>query len=162
MSDDGPERQWAALYDRWSSRLYATACRLLASPADAEDAVHDVFVGLFGLPPPEDEAAYLFTALRHAVARRWRDRRRRRQVPSEEAAGLVRDDESIPESDPGLARALADLAEDQRLVVTLKIEGGLTFAEIATTCGISANTAASRYRYALEHLRDRLRERERT
>jgi hypothetical protein len=41
----------------------------------------------------------------------------------------------------------------QREVIALKIDGGLTFAEIAAVIGTSANTAASRYRYALEKLR---------
>ena len=43
-------------------------------------------------------------------------------------------------------------------MVALKIDGGLTFAEIAAVIGISANTAASRYRYALEKLRAALAE----
>jgi RNA polymerase sigma-70 factor (ECF subfamily) len=33
---------------------------------------------------------------------------------------------------------------------------GLTFREIASVCGVSANTAASRYRYGIEKLRDAL------
>jgi DNA-directed RNA polymerase specialized sigma24 family protein len=37
--------------------------------------------------------------------------------------------------------------------VGLEIDGGLTFAEIGAVAGISPNTAASRYRYALEKLR---------
>jgi RNA polymerase sigma-70 factor (ECF subfamily) len=42
--------------------------------------------------------------------------------------------------------------------VALKIDGGLTFAEIAAVLGTSINTAASRYRYTLEKLRERLKE----
>jgi len=38
-------------------------------------------------------------------------------------------------------------------VITLKIWGGLTFAEIAAALEIPANTAASRYRYGLAELR---------
>ena len=38
-------------------------------------------------------------------------------------------------------------------MIALKIDGGLTFAEVAALLGVSANTAASRYRYALEKLR---------
>jgi RNA polymerase sigma-70 factor (ECF subfamily) len=38
-------------------------------------------------------------------------------------------------------------------VLTLKIWGELTFAEIAVTLGVPANTAASRYRYGLVELR---------
>jgi len=39
-------------------------------------------------------------------------------------------------------------------VVTLKIWGELTFDEIARTLDESLNTVASRYRYALEKLKD--------
>jgi len=54
--------------------------------------------------------------------------------------------------------ALDRLPVEQREVVTLKIWGGLTFAEIAEALEIPANTAASRYRYALEELRRQTRE----
>jgi RNA polymerase sigma-70 factor (ECF subfamily) len=41
--------------------------------------------------------------------------------------------------------------------VHLKLWEELTFEEIAAALGISPNTAASRYRYAIDKLRDRLR-----
>jgi RNA polymerase sigma-70 factor (ECF subfamily) len=53
--------------------------------------------------------------------------------------------------------ALAALPEEQRAVVHLKIWEDQTFAEIAETLGIPANTAASRYRYALDKLEGLLR-----
>jgi DNA-directed RNA polymerase specialized sigma subunit, sigma24 homolog len=49
--------------------------------------------------------------------------------------------------------ALGRLPEIYRAVITLKVWGELTFAEIAETLQIPANTAASRYRYGLEELR---------
>jgi RNA polymerase sigma-70 factor (ECF subfamily) len=39
-------------------------------------------------------------------------------------------------------------------VIALKIDGGLTFAEIASVLGTSINTVASRYRYAIEKIRN--------
>jgi RNA polymerase sigma-70 factor (ECF subfamily) len=39
----------------------------------------------------------------------------------------------------------------------MKFWGGLTFQQIAETLAISPNTAASRYRYALEQLAQELR-----
>lgn len=57
-----------------------------------------------------------------------------------------------------LEEAMRGLPEIYREVVTLKLWGGLTFAEIAETIGIPANTAASRYRYALAELRKATRE----
>jgi RNA polymerase sigma-70 factor (ECF subfamily) len=49
------------------------------------------------------------------------------------------------------------LPEDQRAVVHLKIWEDMTFAQIGETLGLPANTAASRYRYALEKLEALLR-----
>ena len=48
---------------------------------------------------------------------------------------------------------LSRLPEEQLTVVVLKVWHGMTFAEIATALDIPANTAASRYRYAMEKLR---------
>jgi RNA polymerase sigma-70 factor (ECF subfamily) len=47
----------------------------------------------------------------------------------------------------------AGLPAVQLEVLALRIQGELTFKEIADICGISLNTAASRYRYALEKLK---------
>ena len=52
--------------------------------------------------------------------------------------------------------AVKSLPQKFREVVTLKIWGELTFAQIAETLDIPMNTAASRYRYGLEHLRSKL------
>ena len=48
------------------------------------------------------------------------------------------------------------LPPEQREVVLLKIDGELTFVQIGQVLGVSMNTAASRYRYALEKLRTTL------
>ena len=55
-----------------------------------------------------------------------------------------------------LRQAVDGLGEKLREVVTLKIWGGLTFGQIAESMAISPNTAASRYRYALEQLERKL------
>jgi RNA polymerase sigma-70 factor (ECF subfamily) len=55
------------------------------------------------------------------------------------------EDEKIAE----LLEKLADLPEEQRVVVHLKTSEQGTFQQIASILGIPANTAASRYRYAL-------------
>jgi RNA polymerase sigma-70 factor (ECF subfamily) len=56
-----------------------------------------------------------------------------------------------------LAEALGELPADQRAVVHLKLWEKLTFEAIAETLEIPPNTAASRYRYGLDKLRERLR-----
>lgn len=56
-----------------------------------------------------------------------------------------------------LAAALGELPLEQRVVVHLKLWEGLTFEEIAGLLEVPLNTAASRYRYGLDKLRERLR-----
>ena len=51
-----------------------------------------------------------------------------------------------------IQHAISKLPREQAEVIVLKIWENFTFAEIAETIGESANTAASRYRYALEKL----------
>ena len=69
----------------------------------------------------------------------------------------TQDDPDQAEFAKRLEAALALLPMEQRSVAQLKLWDGLTFEEIAEVQGIPLNTAASRYRYALEKLRSELR-----
>lgn len=156
-----PPDAFALLYDRLAGRLYGAARALGCTGPESEDIVHDLFVRLvqsgaaFG--EIDDPEAYAFTSLRHAVYRR----RQRSSLERHFLAriGHDRGDASAPSPpDPGidgdrLRAALAALPEAQREVVTLKIDGGLTFAQIARVTNVSLNTAAGRWRYALDKLR---------
>jgi RNA polymerase sigma-70 factor (ECF subfamily) len=152
---------FAALYDRLALRLFHTARTLTDSLPDAEDTVHDVFVELARsrdrLAGIANLDAYIFTMLRHAVSRRRRrrdvDRRAIDVVGRQRAEAGQFTTQPVETSDDELTTAVAGLPPAQREVLALKIDGGLTFAEIAAVIGTSINTAASRYRYALEKLR---------
>ena len=160
----GRETAFADLYDRFAPALFRVALLVLGSREEAEDAVQDVFVGLVrarqGLAGVENLRAYLFTALRHATAQRAACRDRARAVPLEAVPEPASSAVSRREADSvvRLERALRTLPAEQRELVALKVDGGLTFAEIAALLGLSPNTAASRYRYALEKLRAALKE----
>ena len=155
----GREEAFAALYDRFAARLYRTALRTLGRPEDAEDTVQEVFMAVVRsrrkLHEVRDLSAYLFAALRRA-ARRRRARRAREPMASDLAMDVVaKEDRQRPDNPhrERLARALAALPVEQRETIALKIDGELTFAQIGQVMGVSVNTAASRYRYALEKLR---------
>ena len=75
---------------------------------------------------------------------------------NEAAASMAPGDDGSSPYGQRLQRALLALPAEQREVVALKIDGGLTFAQIAQVMDVSINTAASRYRYALEKLRSSL------
>lgn len=153
----GDELAFAALYDRFGGAMYAVAMRLLGNTDEAEDAVQDVFVSLARrhsrLLQVQDFKAYLFASLRHSALKILRSRVRtmetdfaaRASVGGEEAQG-----------NEDLGRALQSLPPEQREIVAWKIDAGLTFEQIGRMLDISPNTVASRYRYALEKLREKL------
>ncbi len=157
----GDPEAFAALYDRLAVRLFNTARTMTDSLPDAEDTVHDVFVELARsrdrLARITDLDAYIFTMLRHAVSRRRRrrdvDRRAIDTVARQRAETGRFTTQPAELADDALTAAVAGLPPAQREVLALKVDGGLTFAEIAAVIGTSINTAASRYRYAVEKLR---------
>jgi RNA polymerase sigma-70 factor (ECF subfamily) len=145
----------ADAYDAHAHHLYAFARRLVGD--EAEECVQEVFVSLAerGLAGVEDVRAYLFSSLRHAARARVQQGRRRAEL-HQRAAPLDEAHAADPQGARELARALAGLPLEQREVVALKVDGGLTFAEIGAVLGVPLNTAASRYRYALSKLKERL------
>ena len=158
----GEDRAFAALYDRHGAAMFRVAVAILGSPEEAEDAVQDVFISLVrlgtGLRAVRNLKAYLFASVRRAATKR---------LPTGRPAGLLGADPADPrtgaapaESAMGarLQRALACLPAEQREIVALHVDAGLTFAACADVLGVSPNTAASRYRYALAKLRDALKE----
>lgn len=159
----GCERAFATVYDRFGERLVRTALGILGHRQDAEDVVQEVFAALVRsrrrLVDVNDLPAYLFASLRRQAARRAARRCREPALLHAAVAQVASLDPppEDPRSEP-LRRALAALSIEQREVIAMRIEGELTFAEIARVLEINANTAASRYRYALERLRDRLKE----
>jgi RNA polymerase sigma-70 factor (ECF subfamily) len=159
----GDEQAYATLYDILGERLFRVAVAITGSHEEARDLVQELFVAMVRsrdkLAEVENLAAYMFASLRR-LAIRTINRSRRNAAA---LAGRARQEAAAsnpgksPSGNEHLESALAALGTPQREVIALKIDGGLTFAEIASVLGISANTAASRYRYALENLRAMLR-----
>lgn len=151
----GQPEAFARLYELHAARMLAVARVLTGTLTDAEDAVQQTFLNLHlnrrALARADRPSAYAFGVLRNA-AHRIRERRR----PTALVADVAEPTEEDGPDTTGLARALDGLPPEQREVVTLKVDAGLTFEEIGSTLDISPNTAASRYRYALERLRERL------
>jgi RNA polymerase sigma-70 factor (ECF subfamily) len=107
---------------------------------------------------------YLYTAIRRlAIDLSRRDDRRKRREDNVTADAETEQYEAFhpwfesessdDETRAQLERGLKELPEKFAEVITMKIWGERTFAEIGETLGISQNTAASRYRYGLEALK---------
>ena len=117
--------------------------------------VHQVFLKLIEngkLSRAEDKKAYLFACVRNAVLNERKVGARHTALESDTPSFSPPDKDYAAEQN--LRLALGTLPDDQRQVVILHVWGELTFLQIGDLLGVSSNTAASRYRYALEKLRD--------
>lgn len=144
------------LYRQYRQPLFLTAWNILRCSSLAEDAVHSAFVRLAELrKPPRGPKLYAFRAVRNAAVDLSRNRARRREEPIETAATSA-SDRPISSDDELLtlvSSALNELDDAAREVVELHLHSGLTFREIAAVLDEPLPTIASRYRRALEKLR---------
>jgi RNA polymerase sigma-70 factor (ECF subfamily) len=104
--------------------------------------------------------AFVFRVLRNEanrfLRRRINERAGERTNPGEvngPASVIERQNENAASL---VAGALAQLPDEQKEMIILKIFQDFSFKEIASICGLSINTAASRYRYGIEKLRSSL------
>ncbi len=149
------------IYDRYGEKMYHYLALRLGSTQDAEDVLQETFCRLARYSVRwafvRNPKAFVFTALRNEANRFLAKRIKRRAEgvsnPQEwdRLASVIDDPPEI--SSANLARVLGELPDEQREVIVLKIFQDLSFKEIASVCGLSINTAASRYRYGIERLR---------
>ncbi len=154
--------QWLAEH---TPRLLLFARQQARSEADAQDLLQEAVVDSWQRrqddtqPPP---LALVFATIRRRAVdlARSMDRRANREAVSAGEGPVAWFDTSAEERERVrlMENAMRALPEIYREAVTLKIWGGLTFAEIAEALQVPANTAASRYRYGLEELRKLTRE----
>jgi len=157
MEDVVTHEDWKVCFAELAPGLVLFARQFVRSIADAEDIVQDAFVRFWRKEHSIQNRALLFATVRSvALDLLRRDARRARR---EANAALEVEQTTQPhfDFDDGsqrqLAAAIDQLPVEQREVLVMKIWNELTFAEIGGALGISQNTAASRYRYALAALK---------
>jgi RNA polymerase sigma factor (sigma-70 family) len=150
---------------RYGGLVWTLAQRMLANRADAEDAVQEIFLDLWshaGRFDPKLASEATFVAL--LARRRLIDRRRRgsrRPTPQPLPPQLAGPDEAdAPAELADEARharaALAQLRPEQRRVLELAIDRGLTHEEIARVTGLPLGTVKTHARRGLIRLRELL------
>jgi RNA polymerase sigma-70 factor (ECF subfamily) len=152
---------WATWFDQHAAALVLFAQQIVGRRSDAEDAVQEGFVRFWRhRREAQEPVAYLYVCVRSCALDQLRGQRRRRtrelEASSSRDQHYLADFGQREERRVAIQRGLRELPDQQRQVVVMKIWGGLTFAQIAEALDISPNTAASRYRYGLERLRETL------
>lgn len=154
------------LYDEHAPPLFAFLLSHTRNEADTRDLLQEIFRKLAARPELLDGVVSVRAFLIRMAHNLSVDLIRRRSTRQENYDQLAGDSTGLfaPGSSPdeqtfrkALSDAMGALPEDQRAVVHLKLWEGLTFETIAEALEIPANTAASRYRYAIDKLRERLR-----
>jgi RNA polymerase sigma-70 factor (ECF subfamily) len=155
---------WEQLYEEHAAALLLYARQWLPTRSEAEDAVHDGFVRLLKSPRRfgERPVPLLYQAVKWAALDRLRrtvrrERREQSAFPGDDGTDACFEHPAERNERRALVQqAMQQLPEEQREVLTMHLWGQLGFREIGVALGISPNTAASRYRYALKKLGDSL------
>jgi len=162
---------------REQSRLRNFIRKRVPDPRDAEDILQDVFYALVEanrlLMPIEHVTGWLFRVARNRITDLFR---KRKPESFKDTAVADEDDEPLqledllPSPDAGpealyvrnvllneLELAVHELPEEQRQVFVAHELEGRSLKEMSAELGVSINTLLSRKRYAVLHLRERLR-----
>jgi RNA polymerase sigma factor (sigma-70 family) len=163
--------------EREQSRLRNFIRRRVPDPRDAEDILQDVFYELAEanrlLMPIEHVTGWLFRVARNRII----DLFRKKQPESlsdaavtSEGDELLQLEDLLPSADAGpealyarsllldeLELAIDELPDEQREVFVAHELEGRSFKEMAAVSAVNVNTLLSRKRYAVLHLRERLR-----
>lgn len=154
-----------AIYRRHVKFISGMVLRLLANPAEAEDAVQDTFaLALEQLPRLRQKDAlrgWLSQIAVSQVHRRFRRRRLMRLLgldqgdPTGTLAAIASPDASpdVRSDLAALSRLLCELPPNQRIAWSLRHIEGATLDEVASACRCSLATAKRRIGAADRHVR---------
>jgi len=163
-----PPSSWQQWFRSHGSRLLLFARQQTRTSEDAEDVLQEAMLRLWksGMTDTAEDGsaepclAAAFTQIRRAAIDQARRnlRRANRENRALELDGVTeavwfQDSLERDERSQQIEAAIQGLPDYYKEVIILKIWGELTFEQIAETLDIPMNTAASRYRYALEKLR---------
>ena len=160
---------------RERGRLWLFIRRRVPDAGEAEDILQDVFfefVEAYRLPDSiEQVGAWLFRVARNRIIDRFRKKKEEPLPQVLDEAGENRWlDEVLPAEDAGpeaayarsvllteVYAALAELPQEQREVFIAHELEGRSFSELAVESDTNVNTLLARKRYAVLHLRTRLK-----
>jgi RNA polymerase sigma factor (sigma-70 family) len=162
----------------YGNRLKGFIRKRVNSAEDAEDILQDVFYQLAEadllMKPIEQVSSWLYKVARNRITDLYRKKKPEPMSDSlyedqddeivTELSELLYDTGSTPETQylqtllwEELEKALKEIPVEQRLVFELNELKGISFNEIAELTGEPVNTLISRKRYAVLHLRERLK-----
>ncbi len=144
---------------QYQDRLFRFAFMRIGNREDAEDLLQDVFVALFKKIASghviKDIDHYLFASVNNAYVDYLR-KNKQKELPLYDTIEYAdEDDRDIHEEFKRINRLLEDLPAEQAETVRLKCYDNLTFRQIADLQDTVESTAKSRYRYAINYIKQK-------
>ncbi|MDR2359162.1 MAG: RNA polymerase sigma factor [Prevotellaceae bacterium] len=139
------------LYNAHYRRIYNTCLRIIGSPPDAEEAMHDAFLKIFAHVHKitGEKAFYAWSqsiAIRTAI-----DRVRKKKIYFEPVENLAVIDETPAEEDPAawsveaIKQKLMALPAGYRIILSMRLFEGCSFQDIAGALKIKESTVRSQF-----------------
>ena len=154
------------IYEKYKNDLLKLAIALLNDINIAEDVVEEVFTtfaqSAATIRIHGNLKSYLTICVANRIRNTKRDRQRHEACDINESQEIIcqlrRPDQwaILNEEMELLSKALAQIPYEQREVLSLYMQGDMTFSQIAKIQNASINTVQGRYRYGLNKLRSLL------
>ena len=171
---NGNEAAFNLLVDRYQSKVFTTIFLIVKDQDVAEDLLQDVFVKVLHTMNSDkynEEGKFQPWVMRiaHNMAiDHFRKAKRYPTILLEDGSNLLNslsfaedssEEQRIKEETLAWVRNLIDeLPEAQKEVVIMRHYLDMSFQEIAEQTGVSINTALGRMRYALNHIRKKMKQ----
>jgi RNA polymerase sigma-70 factor (ECF subfamily) len=171
---NGNEAAFNLLVDRYQSKVFTTIFLIVKDQAVAEDLLQDVFVKVLHTLNSDkynEEGKFQPWVMRiaHNMAiDHFRKAKRYPTILLEDGSNLLNslsfaedssEEQRIKDETHAWVRNLIDeLPEAQKEVVIMRHYLDMSFQEIAEQTGVSINTALGRMRYALNHIRKKMKQ----
>jgi RNA polymerase sigma-70 factor, ECF subfamily len=159
----GDRNAFEVLYRRYARPVFGLALRRLGDRGRAEDAVQETFASVWraaGSYKPErgPGAPWLYAVARNAIVDNGRAKR---EPPVDGIEERTSDETPADRAEAGwiawrVHRSLAELPENERVVIELAYWRGRSQSEIAELLGIPLGTVKTRTRTGLARLADML------
>jgi RNA polymerase sigma-70 factor, ECF subfamily len=156
----GDQGAMAALYDRYSSIVYAVALRVLQDTGAAEDVLQDIFMQLWRRPGAFDASRGNMAAWLAVITRNRAIDALRRRRPQDDIENVIVSVEPDLASEAERSRAMEEvrgalqaMPPAQRSALEMAYFEGLTHSEIAEKTGEPLGTIKTRIRTGLLSLR---------
>jgi RNA polymerase sigma-70 factor, ECF subfamily len=156
----GDKEAFRHLVERYQNQAIGHAIAILGDRDDAQDALQDAFLDAFSALRRFDVGRqfypWFYVILRNCCFKVAAGRKKRDLTSSDDIEMLAPTPDLRPEETMLLERMMLELKAEDRELITLKHQDGLSYEELAERLTVPLGTIMSRLYHARKRLRDKL------